>query len=349
LTIRTCKAALFTIAYENVNSTNKEGEPMTTLTTTNRNTALILSIEGQGLDYNPAAVYLATLKPNGRRTMKQSLDLVAGMLSSGQDDAFSLDWSRIRFQHTALIRSKLMEKYKPATANRILCAVRGALKSAWRLEQMTAEDYYRARDIPCVTGQTLPAGRELTSGEICALMDGCSKDPSAAGARDAAVIALMYAAGLRREEVTKLDLDSWNRDTGKLIIQGKRSKERTAYLVNGAAAALEDWIRIRGNEPGALFVGINKGGKMIFHRLTTQAIYNLLEKRGKQAGVSDFSPHDMRRTFVSDLLDAGADIATVAKMAGHASVTTTARYDRRPEEAKRKAAGLLHVPYKGRS
>jgi site-specific recombinase XerD len=74
----------------------------------------------------------------------------------------------------------------------------------------------------------------------------------------------------------------------------------------------------------------------------------MLQKRAHEARVKSFSPHDLRRTFVSDLLDAGADIATVAKMAGHASVNTTARYDRRPEDAKRKASGLLHVPYRGR-
>jgi site-specific recombinase XerD len=72
----------------------------------------------------------------------------------------------------------------------------------------------------------------------------------------------------------------------------------------------------------------------------------MLYKRGEQAGIKNVSPHDLRRTFISHLLDKGADIATVSKMAGHANIQTTARYDRRPKEAKKKAVELLHVPYK---
>jgi site-specific recombinase XerD len=74
----------------------------------------------------------------------------------------------------------------------------------------------------------------------------------------------------------------------------------------------------------------------------------MLCKRAKTAGVSRLSPHDFRRTFVGDLLDACADIVTVQKMACHADPSTTNRYDRRGKRAQHKAASLLHVPYKRR-
>ena len=300
------------------------------------------------MDQHPAIVYLAGLSSErSRRVQKQALEAIADLLT-GQPDLMGCDWSALRFQHTQAIKSKLAETYSPATANRMLSALRGTLKSAWLLGQMTAEDYHRAASVQSVTGETIPAGRELQPGEIAALMATCENDPGPAGVRDAAVIALLYSCGLRRAEVTALSLGDYDQESGKMVVNGKRNKQRTAYLVKGAARAMADWLEIRGNDPGPLFWPINKGGNLIPKRMTNQAIYKMLSKRGKQAEVKDFSPHDFRRTFVSDLLDAGADIATVAKMAGHASVTTTARYDRRPEQAKQKAAGLLHVPYRGR-
>lgn len=302
------------------------------------------------LERNPAMVYLASLAQGSRRAIFHALDTIAALLTGDQRGAFDLDWSALRYQHTAAVRAKLASRYRPATANKMLSAMRQVLRHAWKLGLMTAEDYARARDVGNVRGDSLPAGRDLGIGEIAALIGACAADPSPAGARDAAIIALMYATGVRRASVVTLTLADYDPLTGALRVRGaKRNKEYLAHLAqDGAQRAVADWLTVRGLEAGPLFWPINKGGNMSNRHLSAQAIYNMLDKRAKQAGVDHFSPHDLRRTLAGDLLDAGADIVTVQKLLGHSSVDTTARYDRRPEEVKRKAANLIHVPYHGR-
>jgi integrase/recombinase XerD len=301
---------------------------------------------------NAAMVYLVSLtSAESRRTMLRSLDQIASLLTSGEQDAVALNWGAVRVEHTAFVRTQLIEDgYAPATINVILSALRGVLRAAWHLRQMTSDDYRRARDVKNVTSVVLPAGRDLKQGEIHGLMAVCADDDSPAGVRDAAIIAVLYTCGLRRSELTALDLADVDLDSGRIEVKsGKGRKARTVYAANGALDALKDWIGVRGDDPGALYCPINKGGKIALGAsgkgMTSQAIYNMLRKRAKQAGISDFSPHDFRRTFVGDLLDRGADIATVQQLAGHANVNTTSRYDRRGEETKRIAAQKLHVPY----
>ena len=298
------------------------------------------------LDKNAAAVYLARLGNGSRRTMRQALDTIAGIVSSGSADALSLPWHELRFQHTAALRSELAERYRPATTNKMLSALRGVLKTAWRLGQLDADSYRRAADLPSVNGTTLPAGRSLTSGEIAALLNTCGAEQGAKGIRDAALIGVLYS-GLRRAEVVGLDLADWDA-AGALRVLGKGRKERLVPLVNGARLALGDWLLIRGDEPGPLFLPVRKGGMVMRRRLTTQAIYHILVTRAEQAGIDALSPHDFRRTVAGDLLDAGADLVAVQKILGHASPTTTARYDRRPESAKASAMDRLHLPYQRR-
>ncbi|MBE2224312.1 MAG: tyrosine-type recombinase/integrase [Anaerolineae bacterium] len=296
------------------------------------------------LQENPAAAYLAGLSPSSRRTMQAALDTIAQIgLADELAVCWDVTWSQLRFQHTQAIRSILAERYAHTTANRMLSAMRGVLKAAWKLGLMSAEDYQKAASVESVRGETLPSGRALSAGELVGLLNACETTPL--DTRDAAILSLLYGCGLRRAELVSLNSDDYIKEENELIVRGKGNKQR-AVPVGNAALALVDWLGIRGEEKGPLFWGL--GNRNRGRRLTDQAVYNMLRKRAGQSGVKNVSPHDFRRTFVGDLLDAGADIITVQKMAGHASPTTTSRYDRRGQKARHRAASLLHVPYKKR-
>lgn len=307
---------------------------------------------------NPALVYLASVSESSRRPITQSLNVIAGILGvdpvvseAGKEVTYLVvPWGEVRYSVSQAIRQRLGDLPSAATANRHLSALRGVLKEAWRLGYMSAEDYQRAVDLKPIKGQKVAqgeAGRHLASGEIKALLDACYDD-TAAGLRDAAIIALGYGCGLRRSELASLTLENYDHDQQSLtIIAGKGNKDRVAYLPAGAASALGAWLAVRGATPGAMFLSIRRGDHIQAAGVTDQAVYNILASRAQIAGIKRFTPHDLRRTFAGDLLDAGEDISTVQKMMGHSSANTTAGYDRRDAKAKKRAASKLHVPVRG--
>lgn len=298
------------------------------------------------LTEQPAAVYLSGLGLGSRRTMRQALDVMAGLLTNGGANALTLNWAALRYKHTAALRAALIEKYAAATTNKMLGGLRRVLKEALLLELMDPQDYARAVAVKGVkVFSDEPRGRALSKEEISDLLKICLDDPNQAmGARDAALVAILRGGGLRREEVVKLDLKDLDHTTGALKIRcGKGGKSRTVYLPPGLLALVEDWLNIRGSAKGAILCHIRKGGRIVVRSLTPQSVWYLLEKRATQAGVNDFSPHDFRRTFISDLLDAKTDLATVQQLAGHADPATTSRYDRRGEETKRRAVQALDI------
>ncbi len=261
----------------------------------------------------------------------------------------TLDWSKLRYQHTAALSAVFRDKYAPATANRMLSALRRVLKEARRLKQIGAEDYDSAADIKSIKNTQLLHGRALSDQEVSALIEVCQSDPKPSGVRDAAMISILMA-GLRRSEVVTLDRSDFDPNTeGLKVRRGKGLKDRMTYLPVGAVAAVLDWLAIRGEEPGPLLYPIDKAGQIIKRRLTDQAVMFVLRKRALQADVDPFSPHDFRRTFISDLLESGADVITVSRLAGHSDPSTTAKYDMRGESAKQQAVRRLKVPYRPRS
>lgn len=296
-------------------------------------------------DRHPALAYLSSLSEGSRRTMHQALDRIAELVTDGEADAEELPWHRLEYRHARAIRTRLREEYAPATTNKMLSALRGVIREAWRLGLVEADRYQRIADVEGISADRLPAGRGLSLGELHQLRGACEADDNATGERDLAMIAVMARAGLRRSEVVALDLEDLRPlEDGRaelVVREGKGGKDRVVPVANGTLAALEDWVQIRGREPGPFFAPVDRFGNVTIRRLSTQAVYSRLERRADDAGIEEVSPHDLRRTFVSDLLDAGNDLSVTRDLAGHASTDTTARYDRRGERAKREAADSL--------
>lgn len=148
------------------------------------------------------------------------------------------------------------------------------------------------------------------------------------GLRDRAILETMYSAGLRVAEVVSLDVSDLDRSAGILRVLGKGRKERIAPVGSFALKALGRWLEVRRPDPeaepadqAALF--LNRFGR----RLTTRSIGRMLEKHIKVAGLStQTSPHTLRHSFATHLLDGGADLRSVQELLGHKSLTTTQIY-----------------------
>ena len=326
---------------------------------------------------NPATVYLARLAPGSRRTMRGALATVAAICVPSADpppDPEAFPWPAFRAEHAKAVRAALAERFKYTTVNKTLSALRGVLREAWELGLMETEHYHRAAAVRAVKGSSAAAatGRSLARGELRALIEACLAPVSPRegeppvvtekGRRDAALVALGYGCGLRRDELASLAVGDLDLVQRRVVVRGKGNKERVVPIPPGTFHALRDYLEVRtgglvdregeaGPSPmykdTPLFVRARRGGRLVADAdaLTGQAVYHVLRQRAAQAGVEAFSPHDLRRTYVGDLLDEGADLSVAQQLAGHASPTTTAGYDRRGERAKEQAASRLDVPY----
>lgn len=223
-------------------------------------------------------------------------------------------------------RASLVEKrLSPNTINLRLSALRGVQKARWVLGEIDAEELARLNHAAQnVKGERLTPGRHLDPDEIALLLE------AAEHPRDKAIITLLWATGMRREELVSLDLDSLTHHgtTPSVRIIGKGNREREVPC-EAAQQALNEWINLRGTEPGPLFTRLNRAGNPTLKRLATSSLWAIIKSLADEAGVQDISTHDLRRTAAGDFLDV-ADITTVQKLLGHQSIETTSRYDRRP-------------------
>lgn len=293
-------------------------------------------------DVSPFISYLARLSPGSRNTMFKSLKRIA-LLVNKDISTENFPWHELGPQHTTWIRSELQNlvsnnKLAPDTANLSIKAMRGVIRESWRLGYINEDSYKRIIDIAPIKGTRLPKGKHLEIDEIKHIIDICKQD-GILGIRDLALIALLIGGGLRRSEVCIVKISDLEKNY--IIIKGKGNKERIIYLPKWASDSINCWLTYRGTDPGYLICKIDRWSLKPYIResITPSHVLKLV---GKRAG-NKVKPHDLRRTFIGMLLDAGVDLSTVAEMAGHSQVTTTAKYDRRNDTRKKKAADLIDI------
>ncbi|QDT65995.1 tyrosine recombinase XerC [Calycomorphotria hydatis] len=212
--------------------------------------------------------------------------------------------------------------YAKTTIARRLACLRSFFKYCRREGKVTANPAKALRTPR--TGRKLP--HFLTSEEIGKLL---SIPPASEprGLRDRAILETLYSAGLRVAELVSLDLSDWDRDAGIIRVMGKGRKERVAPLGRYATTALDRWVAAREpdeSDPDAReAIFLNKFGT----RLTTRSVGRMLDLRIKEAGLDGkTSPHTLRHSFATHLLDGGADIRSVQELLGHADLKTTQIY-----------------------
>ncbi len=191
-----------------------------------------------------------------------------------------------------------------------------------------------------VEGVKVPAGipKPLTELQVTSLLDAVvGHDPI--DHRDRALLELLYATGARISEACGLSIGDLDLDARLVRLYGKGSKERIVPFGTAAAGALDDWFSPRGRarlvperwqrrgDAEAVFLNLRGG------RLTRQAAWLVVKKYGRRSGIADdLSPHVLRHSCATHLLDHGADLRVVQEMLGHASISTTQVYTRVSQE-----------------
>jgi integrase/recombinase XerD len=226
-------------------------------------------------------------------------------------------------ESSGFVRSLGERGLAPSTIARKVAAVRG-LHRFMVAEGMAEEDPTLLLETPR-RGRSLP--KALTVDEVVGLLE--APDPSTPlGRRDRALLEFLYATGARVAEAVALDQIDLDPAQGTVLLTGKGRKQRMVPVGSHALAALRAWLpdrmglRRSGRDPGAVF--LNARGR----RLTRQGVFGIVRKAAIRAGIPTrrVSPHVLRHSMATHMVEGGADLRTVQEILGHASISTTQIY-----------------------
>jgi len=232
-----------------------------------------------------------------------------------------------------------------SSAARTVAAVRGLHRFAVRDGAATGDPARAVR--PPRPARRLP--KALLVDDVAALIAAAGFDGTPRALRDAALLEFLYATGARISEATGLDVDDLDRAEGVVRLHGKGGKDRVVPVGRAAREALAAYfVRARpvfsagGRSGPAVFLNARGG------RLTRQGAWAALRAAGERAGIrATISPHTLRHSFATHLLDGGADIRVVQELLGHASVTTTQVYTLVTVDRLREVYAMAHPRARG--
>ena len=187
--------------------------------------------------------------------------------------------------------------------------------------------------------------KSLDESEVTALITTASQDQSPQGLMLMAMLELLYGAGLRVSEMTQLEAAVFNRRNDHITIRGKGGKDRVVMLTNAALDAVESWLKTRDGNPDAvtsryLFPSPKTNDpKSPDQPINRVEVYGLIRQLGVHAGVGAVTPHMLRHSFATHMLNRGADLRSLQVLLGHADISTTEIYTKTRDD---RLSGLVH-------
>ncbi len=259
------------------------------------------------------------LSPNTVRSYSEDLNDLAGYLVEQEVTS----WDQVEPLHmVAYLARASKQGLSPRTRARRLSAARGLAAHLLKAGVLQADP------LAGVSGPRLPGGLPyfLSREEVERLL--AAPDPKTnLGARDRAMLELMYAAGLRVSEVMSLGVGSVQMQLGCLLVRGKGDKERLVPVHQTALKVLTEYLEgprnrlLKGQRHEEVFIN-NRGNP-----LSRMGVWKIINKYFKQAGITGpVTPHTLRHTFATHLLEGGADLRSVQLMLGHSDIGTTQVY-----------------------
>ena len=267
-------------------------------------------------------------------------DLIALVLYFEETEGREVELSEVTTLELRRFVAELQQAgYAKSTISRKLACLRSffrfAMREGW-VEANIAKPLRNPR-----AGRKLP--HFLSAEEIARLLES-PPSTNASGVRDRAILETMYSAGLRVSELVGLSIEDIDFSSGLVRVRGKGRKERLSPLGSYAQKAIKDWLSQREPNPKATkehasAVFLNRFG----NRLTSRSVGRMLEKYLKQCGLDQrTSPHTLRHSFATHLLDRGADIRSVQELLGHKSLITTQIYTHVSTERLREVYESAH-------